>query len=97
MYFHRALTWSSDVSDGVGVTDMATAAVGIAEKDYHKVVVCSPTSVLLWFGAGFCKFKMLIRVTALRSKSTQGHLSGVKNWWREMKICYDSVLWQAIC
>ena len=32
-------TWSSDVSDGVGVTDMATAAVGIAEKDYHKVVV----------------------------------------------------------
>ena len=61
-------TWSSDVSDGVGVTDMATAAVGIAEKDYHKVVVCSPTWMLLWFGAGFCKFKMLIRVTALRSK-----------------------------
>ena len=60
MYFHRALTWSSDVSDGVGVTDMATAAVGISEGFvlYHKVVFCFSLSVLLlWFRAGFCKFK----------------------------------------
>ena len=57
MYFHRALTWSSDVSDGVGVTDMATAAVGISEGFvlYHKVVFCFSLSVLLlWFRAGFC-------------------------------------------